>query len=192
LITMPEPEQGTQRRGRPAVFLDRDGTIIVDHGYLAEPAGVTLLPGAIEGLRRLHQAGYVLVVVTNQSGIARGLYGVEDYRAVEARLEERLAAAHIPIAGAYFCPHHPDISGPCDCRKPGLGLYRRAAAELNLDLARSVLVGDRTRDVEAATALGAAAWLVGSRPGADGDDAPPAGIPVVRDLAQLAERLLGP
>lgn len=149
------------RRGRPAVFLDRDGTVIEDRHHLSDPAGIRLLPGAAGGMRRLADAGYALVIATNQSGIARGLFGEADYRAVRARLDELLAAAGVRLAGTYHCPHHPDFTGPCACRKPAPGMFLRAARELALDLARSVLVGDRVRDVAAAAELGARAILVG-------------------------------
>ncbi len=155
------PSVVTSEGGRPAVFLDRDGTVIEDRDYLSDPAGVRLLPGAARGMRRLADAGYALVIATNQSGIARGLFGEADYRAVRARLDELLAAAGVRLAGTYHCPHHPDFTGPCACRKPAPGMFLRAARELGLDLARSVLVGDRVRDVAPAADLGARAILVG-------------------------------
>ncbi len=152
---MPVPEPG-----RPAAFLDRDGTIIAERGYLRDPEGVELLEGAAEGLRRLQQAGYALVLVTNQSGIARGLVREEEYRAVQARLEALLRQRGITLAGVYHCPHHPDHTGPCECRKPGTGLHRRAAAELGLDLSRSLYIGDKASDVLPAAALGGRGILV--------------------------------
>src|SRR5216684_8061988 len=130
---------------RRAVFLDRDGTIVEDPppGYLHDPARVRLLPGAAEGIRQLNSAGFLVVTVSNQSGIARGLYTVADYAAVQRRLAELLEAhgggAHLD--GAYFCPHHPRFTGPCECRKPGLKLFRDAAAALDIDLKRSWWVG---------------------------------------------------
>ena len=124
---------------RRAVFLDRDGTIVEDPppGYLHDPARVRLLPGAAEGIRQLNSAGFLVVTVSNQSGIARGLYTVADYQAVQRRLEQLLKAHSARLDGAYFCPHHPDLTGPCDCRKPGTKLFRDAAAALGIDLARS-------------------------------------------------------
>ncbi len=152
---MPEPPPP-----RPAAFLDRDGTLIVERDYLSQPEGVELLPGAVAGLRALRQAGYALVLVTNQSGIARGLFGLDDFRAVQARLEELLAAEGVRLDGVYLCPHHPDFGPPCECRKPGPGLYRQAERELGLDLARSLFIGDRLSDVDAAAALGGTGILV--------------------------------
>jgi len=109
-----------------AVFLDRDGTIVEDNGFLHEPGKVKLLPGAAAAIRCLNQAGYLVVVVTNQSGIARGLYTTEEYTAVQRRLGELLTAHGAVIDGSYFCPHHPQFTGPCECRKPGTKLFRDA------------------------------------------------------------------
>lgn len=165
-----------------AAFLDRDGTIIVDKEYLSDPNEIVLIEGAVEGMKLLLEAGYKLVIVTNQSGIARGLYSIDDYRAVATRLNQRLAASGVPISGAYFCPHHPDFSGPCECRKPGLGLYREAARNLGIDLASSLYVGDRLRDVEPALALGGRGILIDPLMTAR----PPAGIDLAADLPGAA------
>jgi D-glycero-D-manno-heptose 1,7-bisphosphate phosphatase len=132
---------------RAAVFLDRDGTIIEDTGYIADPATVRLLPGAAEAIFRLNRAGLPAIVVTNQSGIARGLFDERTYAMVAARLDDLLAARGARLDAHYYCPHHPDYTGPCDCRKPGPALYRRAAADHGLHLASSWWVGDRVRDV---------------------------------------------
>jgi len=175
---------------RRAAFLDRDGTIIQEKEYLADPEGVELLPGALEGLRRLRDAGYALVVVTNQSGIARGLFTEDDYRAVQARLEALLAAEGVTLDGVYHCPHHPDYTGPCDCRKPGTGLFARAARELELDVGRSVAIGDRLRDVEPVLRLGGRAVLVRTGYGAEIDVVPPE-VETARNLAAAARTLSG-
>ena len=146
--------------GRPAVFLDRDGTIVHDAEYLRDPDDVRLLPGAARAIGRLNAARVPVIVVTNQSGIARGLLTADDYAAVSARLDALLAEAGARIDASYFCPHHPDFTGPCDCRKPGTLLYRRAAADYDIDLGRSAFVGDRWRDVAAASELGGRGILV--------------------------------
>src|SRR5690606_28796756 len=138
-------DRGVAAMSRPAAFLDRDGTLIVEREYLADPEGVEFTPGAVGALRRLQQAGYALVLVTNQSGIGRGLYTLADFQAVQARIEKQLAAEGVVLDGVYYCPHHPDED--CSCRKPGLALFRQAAMELDLDLERSVYIGDRVRDV---------------------------------------------
>lgn len=134
------------RRGR-AVFLDRDGTIIEDVGYLRSPDDVRLLPGAADAIRRLNQHGFLAVVVTNQSGIARGLLSRNDYQLTERRVDELLKPEGAHLDAHYFCPHLPELTGPCDCRKPGVLLYRQAAEHFNVDLGQSWWVGDRVRDV---------------------------------------------
>jgi D-glycero-D-manno-heptose 1,7-bisphosphate phosphatase len=136
--------------GRPAAFLDRDGTLIEDRHYLRDPEGVRLLPGAADAVRRLNRAGVAAVLITNQSGIARGLLTEAEYAATAARLAQLLGDQEAQLDAAYHCPHLPDLSGPCDCRKPGPLLYQRAAQDLGLDLSRSWWIGDRPRDVEGA------------------------------------------
>lgn len=175
---------------RPAVLLDRDGTILVEKNYLADPADAELIPGAAEALRRLADAGFALVVVSNQSGIARGLYGEAEYRAVDARMRELLRQHGVEIEASYHCPHHPDFTGPCDCRKPAPGMFERAIRELGLAREGSWLVGDRLRDVEAATALGARGILVRTGHGAAEDVAGSQGVIVAADLPGAAEAIL--
>ena len=126
---------------RRAVFLDRDGTIIEDIGYLAAAADVRLLPGAAAAIARLNAAGLAVVVVTNQSGIARGLLDEAAYAATARRLDDLLAAQGARLDAHYHCPHHPEFTGPCECRKPGPLLYRRAAEELGIDLSPASVRG---------------------------------------------------
>jgi histidinol-phosphate phosphatase family protein len=147
---------------RRAAFLDRDGTLIRDANFLADPDDVELLPGIADVVRRLNEAGIPVVVVTNQSGIDRGLLTEAQYEATRERLDSLLGAAGARIDATYHCPHFPEVSGPCDCRKPGTGLYRRAAAALGIDLAASLYVGDRYRDVAPGVELGGRAVLVPS------------------------------
>jgi D-glycero-D-manno-heptose 1,7-bisphosphate phosphatase len=175
--------------GRRAVFLDRDGTIIEDEGYVADPVRVRLLPGAAEAIARLNQAGLPVIVITNQSGIARGLLDEAAYAAIARRLDELLAAAGARLDGHYHCPHHPDFTGPCECRKPGPLLYRRAAADHGLHLAHSWWVGDRLRDVLPAERFNGRGLLIG-RP-AEEELSPAAGrFPVVPDLGAAADAIL--
>jgi D-glycero-D-manno-heptose 1,7-bisphosphate phosphatase len=139
------------RKCSPAAFLDRDGTVIEELGYLADPEKIQFIPGSIEALRRLRQAGYNLVLVTNQAGVARGLLTEEDVHRVNRRLEELLLEGGVRLDGVYYCPHHPDVGPPeyrrdCECRKPGPGMVSRAARELHLDLSRSVIFGDHVTD----------------------------------------------
>jgi len=174
-----------------AVFLDRDGTIVEDPGFLHEPEKVKLLPGAAEAIHRLNTADVRVVVVTNQSGIARGRYTVDDYEAVQRRLGELLAAHGARIDGAYFCPHHPQLSGPCDCRKPGLKLFREAAQAFDIDFSRSWWVGDRLSDVQPACLLGGQGILVVTGEGnLHQGQARALGVMVVADLARAVEEIL--
>src|SRR5215208_2957464 len=130
---------------RRAAFLDRDGTIIRDTEYLRDPEQVELLPGAAQAIRRLNDAGWPVIVVTNQSGIARGLLTEQDYERVRMRVDKAIAGARIDAT--YYCPHHPDYSGSCSCRKPGVKLYADAARDHDIDMKGSWYVGDRIRDV---------------------------------------------
>jgi D-glycero-D-manno-heptose 1,7-bisphosphate phosphatase len=180
--------KGTARRR--AAFIDRDGTLIEERGDLGEPEGVALIPGSAAAVRRLNEAGLVIVLVTNQSGIARGLFTVRDFEAVQQRMIELLAAEGARLDNVYYCPHHPDVDGPCECRKPADGMYRRAERELSIDLARSFYVGDRWRDVAVTEEVGGTGFLV--RTGAGGKGAPPGvnHVVYVESLAEAADRIL--
>lgn len=147
---------------RPAAFLDRDGTLIEDAHYLADPAGVVLLDGVAAPIIALNERDLPAIVVTNQSGIAQGLLTEGDYDATRRRLTELLAEHGARLDASYHCPHHPSVSGPCDCRKPATGLFQRAAREHHVDLGRSLFVGDRRRDVEPALEFGGTGMLVPS------------------------------
>jgi D-glycero-D-manno-heptose 1,7-bisphosphate phosphatase len=177
--------------GRPAAFLDRDGTLIEDVGYLRDPDAVRLLPGAAGAVRRLNTSGYAVIVVTNQSGIARGLLSLDEYRAGERRLDQLLQRQGARLDAHYFCPHLPEVSGPCECRKPSPLLYRRAAEELNLELADSWWVGDRIRDVLPAEQLGGQGILLGSPTDDSADDSSERSrFPSAADLAEAVSIIL--
>ena len=142
-----------------AVFLDRDGVINVDSGYVGDWDSFEFLPGVIEAMRTLCEANYILVIVTNQSGIGRGFYTEEDFHVLTERMCNELSRYGVSIAGVYFCPHLPDATLPhyrktCDCRKPRPGLIYRALEELEIDLKRSAMVGDKDSDMQAAMAAG--------------------------------------
>lgn len=144
---------------RKAAFLDRDGVINLDRAYVSRWEDFEFVPGAIDAMRRLKQAGYALVVVTNQSGIARGYYSEAQYQALTAAMKQALADAGAAVDAVYHCPHHSkgevaELAIECDCRKPAPGMILRAAQELNLSLADSILVGDKPSDIEAARAAG--------------------------------------
>lgn len=153
------------------VFLDRDGTIIRDTGYVSSPEDVVLLPGAAEAVRLINRAGVPVVIVTNQSGIGRGYFGVSEFHDVQERVESLLRAAGARIDATYFCPHVPEDR--CDCRKPGLGLYLKAASEIGLDLAGALHVGDRARDILPALELGGKGLLVAGEVGGYDGPVPP-------------------
>ena len=142
---------------RAALFVDRDDTLIRDVPDHGDPQRVELLPGAARALRWVREAGLRIVVVSNQSGVALGRITEDAVRAVNARVDALLRAAGAGVDGAYWCPHHPERSGPCDCRKPAPGLLQRAARELGIDLAASLTVGNAARDLEAGRRAGTAA-----------------------------------
>ena len=148
-----------------ALFLDRDGTLIVDVGYPRDPALVEPLPGAIDALRELQQT-FALVIISNQSGLGRGLITEAEAAAVHARVVAVFAAGGVSFAGAFYCPHAPDAG--CRCRKPAPGLLHDAARELGLDLAHSIMIGDKPSDLEAGRAAGCEHVL---RFGPDGEGA---------------------
>ena len=147
---------------RPAVFFDRDGTLIEDEHYLSDPERVRIRGGALAAVRRARQAGFAVVVMTNQSGIGRGMFTEADYERVRARVDALFADAGAPLDATYHCPHSPDAVPACACRKPGIALYQQAASEHALDLARSAYVGDRLRDVQPAARFGGLGVLVPS------------------------------
>jgi histidinol-phosphate phosphatase family protein len=147
-----------------AVFLDRDGTIIHDSGYPREASSVALVPGASTALARLRAAGFRLVLVSNQSGVGRGLISPQELDEVHARVLELLGASGVELDGAYYCVHAPWDG--CACRKPSPTLLLEAAEELGLDLPKSFMVGDSASDVKAGEAAGCQAILLGSEPAA--------------------------
>ena len=175
-----------------AAFLDRDGTIIRDASYVRDPADVELLPGAAHAIRLLNDRDIAVIVVTNQSGIARGLLDTNDYELVRARTNDLVAAEGGRIDATYMCPHYPPITGPCDCRKPGLLLYQQAIAEHGLDPRRSLFVGDRWRDVAPAAVLGGRAILldVDSTPVEDRERARRESIETAHSLGDAVQRFL--
>ena len=167
---MPGPaEAASQPSLRPGILLDRDGTIIVDHGYVGSVDRVDFIDGAPEAIARFNQAGLPVAVVTNQAGVARGYYGLDDVRLVHDFIAQRLAehGAHIDLF--LYCPYHPDgvvddFARTSEDRKPRPGMAKAAASALRLDLTASWVVGDRPEDVGLAEAVGAAAVYLGPDP----------------------------
>jgi D-glycero-D-manno-heptose 1,7-bisphosphate phosphatase len=181
-------------RDRPAAFLDRDGVINEELNYVHRVEDFHFLPGVLATCRKFVEAGYLLVVITNQAGIARGYYDVPAFEILTQWMKARFAEAGAPLAGVYFCPHHPEgrierLSIPCDCRKPAPGMILQAQRDLGLDLARSFLVGDKVSDIEAGRAAGVGrCFLVrDSRDVAGTAPAPHSADAVVDNLSEVAD-----
>lgn len=170
------------RRG--AVFLDRDGTIIEDVGYISDPEQVQLMRGAPAALRSLAGVGWPLIVVSNQSGVGRGLISPEQANSVHERFVQLLASSQVSLSASYYCFHLP--SDNCNCRKPGTGLLERASRDHAIELSMSVVVGDKVSDVEAGVACGCRCFLVGASPSEGCSD-----WSVVPELGSAAELVLG-
>jgi len=163
---------------KPAVFLDRDGTLIEERGYLDTLEDIVLLAGTTDALHLLRDAGYALVLVTNQAGVARGFFNEAFVRQAHRHLAAMLATEGIVLDGYYYCPHHPDgvvaeYSRVCQCRKPAPGMVAQAARDLDLDVGRSFVVGDKWLDIELASNAGARGLLVRTGYGAGVENSPP-------------------
>lgn len=172
----------------PYVLLDRDGTIIFDRHYLHDPAGVELLPGAAQGLRRMRELGWGLAVLTNQSGVGRGYYDEASVHACNARMAELLLTKGVRLDGIFFCPHEPEAT--CGCRKPAPGLMEQAARSLGFDPRESVMIGDKDVDMLLGRAVGATTILVRTGKGAEHEARCRESADfVVDDLSQAAEIL---
>ena len=182
-VTPPHGEGGSIPL-RQAVFLDRDGTIAYDVNYCRRVEDLRLIPRAAEAVRLLNQAGLLVVVVTNQSGIARRYLTEETLAAIHRKMSGDLAREGAHVDGIYYCPHHPDDG--CACRKPRPGMLKQATEDLNIDLQRSYLVGDHLSDVEAARAAGCQGVLVGRTP----QTLPDAGPVAEKSAADLYEAVL--
>lgn len=171
-----------------AAFLDRDGTLIRDDGYIDDPADVELIPGAPQAVALLNARSIPVAVVTNQSGIGRGYYSEADYRAVADVVERRLAMRGCALDAVHHCPHAPEEE--CGCRKPEIGMHRRAAERLGVDLGSALYVGDKVRDVEPALRTGGTGYLL--RTGSRHDPREvPEGVHVADDLLHAVTRALG-
>jgi D-glycero-D-manno-heptose 1,7-bisphosphate phosphatase len=170
------------------VILDRDGTLVIDRGYLHDPDGLEFEPGAAEGLRWLHSSGFRLVVISNQSGVGRGLFNLEQLQAMNARLHSMVESAGARLERIYVCPHAP--SAGCGCRKPALGLLKRAAADLGFNPAAATMIGDKESDIEFGRRAGARTILIAPRVQMTQLRIPP--DVVVRDLMEAARAVILP
>lgn len=173
---------------RPAIFVDRDDTIMADVGYCSDPHKVKLLPQAAEGLRVLSQNGFVIVIVTNQSGLGRRYFTERDLENVNARLRQELKTMGADFNALYYCPHRPDEG--CACRKPRPGLILKAASELELDLASSYTIGDRELDILAGKSAGTKTVLVSNGEELSNAQNPQHADLVARDLLEAARLIL--
>jgi len=177
---------------RPAVFLDRDGTMIEDVGYLSREADVHWFPFTVEAIRLLNRAGFLVCVTTNQSGVARGYYDEDAVRALHAHMSGYLSGGAATVDAWLHCPHHPNADVPvyrveCDCRKPEPGMIRQACERFDIDLSRSFVVGDKLADLGSAARVGARGVLVRTGYGDDVVRAHADGVP---DAAYVADDLM--
>lgn len=173
---------------KPAIFLDRDGTINEDRGYLGNPNQVRILPGVADALALLKEKGWLLVVISNQSGIGRGYYGHEDLHTVQNRIEAELKTYGIIFDGCYFCPHDP--KDKCTCRKPEPGLLLQAAAEMDLDLKRSWMIGDKLSDIIAGERAGCHPILIEVNQISNSHQEIPEGVTFQPDLLSAARHIV--
>ena len=177
-----------------AVFIDRDGTINVEKEYLYLPEQFEFIPGAIEAIRLLNKAGFLVVVVTNQSGVARGYYTEEDVHLLHRHVTSQLEQAGSRVDAWFYCPHHPSGRGsyalPCRCRKPQPGMLLEAARRFDIDLDSSIMIGDKLVDVEAGHAAGCRTILVRTGYGAHEEPLLPEGVEVCNNLLAAVESLV--
>jgi len=175
------------------VFLDRDGVVVEEVDYLRRPSQLKLIPGAAEAIVRLRRAGFLVVVVSNQSGIARGYFTLGDLRKIHAKLRAELKARGARLDAIYFCPHHPEAGArvDCACRKPKIGMLLEAKKRFKIDFKKSFLVGDASADMGAARKAGVAAILVSTGyAGKDGKNKMAKPDARVKDLGAAADWIL--
>lgn len=178
-----------------AVFLDRDGTINVEKEYLFQPAEFEFIPGSDEAIALLNQAGFMVVVVSNQAGVARGYYTEEDVYHLHNHVDRLLMDKGAKIDAWLYCPHHPNGRGsyalPCKCRKPQPGMLLKAAEKYDIDLESSIMIGDKLIDVEAGRVAGCRSILVRTGYGADLEEELPEGCEVYDDLLTAVRAVIG-
>ena len=176
-----------------AFFLDRDGTVMEDAHYIKSPDQVRLIPGAAAAVKKINDAGIPVIVITNQSGIGRGIFSVKDYEAVKARFESLLAREGAHVDGSYYCPDHPGAGGSSRCRKPATQMFEDAIRDFELDAANVAYVGDRWRDVAASRKLGGRGIMIASHMTTDEDrrKAEEDGIETAPSLQEAIDMIFG-
>lgn len=184
----------TTSTGKPAVFLDRDGVINVDHGYVSQVDDFEFIDGVIEACKKLKDKGYLLVVITNQSGIARGYFSEEQFHSLTEWMDWSLADRGVDLDGIYYCPHHAqkgvgEYKVDCDCRKPKPGMLLSAIDDLNIDVSNSILVGDKVSDLKAGIAAGVKNNYLVRTGKAITEEGEQLATAVFADLASIAEQL---
>ena len=180
------------KAGRACVFIDRDGTLNVEKNYLHKYADWEWIPGSVDMLRQLHEAGFLAIVVTNQAGVARGYYDAAAIEELHARVDQDLTAAGASIDAYYYCPHHP-LHGEqrdCDCRKPAPGMLVQAAQQWDVDLAKSWMIGDKLSDIEAGLAAGTRCIMVETGYGREEMEHCPSNVLLAADFAAAAQLIL--
>ncbi len=182
---------------RRAAFLDRDGTIIADIGYLDDPEDIDFIPGAAMAIRSLNEAGIAVIILSNQSGVARGFFSIEKAREIETALIEKLKEQGALVDASYFCPHHPEGKVPefslrCRCRKPLPGMAETAATRFNIDMSKSWVIGDKASDIGLAKNIGAEALLVRTGVGKETETAldPGDSIAVFDTISEAVNRII--
>lgn len=174
----------------PAIFIDRDGTINAGTTRVICPEQLIVLPEAISAIKQLNEAGFLVIVITNQSGIARGLVTAETLAMINQKLTDVLSQGGAKIDALYFCPHHPDYDLDCDCRKPKTGLIEQACRDFNIDLKNSWLIGDTTGDMETARRAGLQSILVKTGYGGEDQSYPGSINYIAKDIAEAAAYIL--
>ena len=172
-----------------AIFLDRDGTLNPDPGYISKPDDYELYDGVCEALARLQKAGYQLILITNQSGISRGLFSEKDLEAVHDKMKRLLMAGGVTLDAIYYCPHHPEHPykgiSDCNCRKPKPGMILQAIKDRNIDEKQSFMVGDRTSDIKIGLASGVTPICIANEPFSGYEN-----VPTFKNLSQAVDYIL--
>ncbi len=173
---------------RRAIFIDRDGTINVEKNYLFKFEDWEWIPGAVDAIRMFNEAGFLVVVISNQAGVARGFYGADDIEKLHASVTRILESQNAKVDGYYYCPHHPEFGDnrECDCRKPAPGMILEAQRDWDIDLAHSYMIGDKASDIEAALAAGVHPVMVATGYGPDERKLIDSRVPYVADLLAAA------